>query len=211
MMYFVVDTANPIDASIFGRLKQFDIVVAASCTGAMVFMVANNPVKDGYISFNPSIASKRGQTNKLLNIDDSLFEKIVGGAGAPAGAIYAYPSGSYTYSIGDADSATGSCSTDNPQNCALLLNNRELLEGVQDFQVEFGRQSASRDYPDLQFLSADADILTDAHLGWGAIDRIRITMVFNSIGNAPTNEGSQLITKKVTRIFAVANQLMSPD
>jgi len=209
--YFTVDTNNPIYASTFSQLKPFDIVMAASCVGAMVFMITNDPVKDGYIAFEPAIASKQGQTNKVLDLDDDFFEKLVGREGEPAGAIYAGNSGSYTYSIGRAASAISGCSINNPQNCALFLNDRELLEGVQNFQVEFGRQFGSNTHPDLQFVAADADSLTDNNLGWGSIDRIRITIAFNSINNVPTNEGYQLMTKTMTRVFAVANQLMVPE
>ena len=202
---------NHIYASNFSRLKPFDIVVAASCSGAMVFMITNDPVKDGYVAFKPGIPSKQGQKNKPLSVDDSFFEKIVGREGEPPGAIYTYPSGSYIYSIGRAASAKGSCSTDNPQHCALMLNDRELVEGVQNFQVEFGRQFGDSAHPQLQFVAADSDSLTEDHLGWGAVDRIKVTMTFSSIDPIPTNQGSRLITKTVTNTFAVANQLIGPE
>jgi type IV pilus assembly protein PilW len=209
--YFTVDLSNPIHASTFNQLKQFDIVMAASCVGAMVFMITNDPGRDGHIAFEPGITSKHGQTNKVLDLDDDFFEKLIGREGEPAGAIYAGDSGSYTYSIGKAASATGDCSFNNPQNCALLLNDRELLDGVQNFQVEFGHQFGSNTHPDLHFVTADADSLTDNNLGWGSIDRIRVTMTFNSINNVPTNQGSQLMIKKMTRVFTVANQLMASE
>jgi type IV pilus assembly protein PilW len=209
--YFTVDTNNPIHASTFSQLKPFDIIMAASCIGAMVFMITNDPVRDGYISFEPAIASKKGQTNTVLDLEDDFFEKLIGRKGEPAGAIYAGQSGSYTYSIGNAAGAKGNCSSNTPQNCALLLNDRELLEGVQNLQVEFGRQLGSNTYPDLQFVAADAGSLTDNNLGWGSIDRVKITMAFNSINNVPTNEGSQLMTKTMTRVFVVANQLTMPE
>ena len=208
---FTVKINNPIYASNLSRLKPFDTVVAASCSGAMVFMVTNDPVEDGYIAFKPGIPSKYGQKNELLSVDDSFFEKIVGREGEPPGAIYTYPSGSYTYSIGRAASAKGSCSNDNPQNCALMLNDRELVEGVQDFQVEFGRQFGDSAHRQLQFVVADAGSLTDDRFGWGAVDRIQVTMTFNSIDPIPTNQGSRLITRTVTKVFALANQLIGPE
>ena len=206
--YFMVDTDSPVQATAFSQLKPFDIVVAASCEAAMIFMVTNNPAQDGYIAFEPTVVAKDGQKNEITNVDDNFLEKIVGGSGAPVGAVYTTPSGSYTYSIGRAASAKANCSHDNPQYCALLLNNRELVEGVQDLQVEFGRQFGSGDHLNLQFVQADAESLKNDPLGWGAIDRIRMTITFNSINNVPTNEGSQLITKSITKVFAVANQRM---
>jgi len=205
--HFLVDTNDPTHADTFSRLKPFDIVVAASCTAAMVFMITNNPPRDGYIEFASAKASNAGQANRVLNADKDFFAKIVGRNGEPTGVIYAGHSGAYTYSIGKAASATGRCDVDNPQNCALLLNGRELLEGVHDLQLQFGRQFGSDVHPRLQFVAADADILTDDSLGWEAVDRIKMTIVLNSTDAVPTHRGTQLMTRTVTRVFTLVNQL----
>jgi type IV pilus assembly protein PilW len=118
-------------------------------------------------------------------------------------ALYAGDTGAYTYFI--ASSAGGVvCSDANIHNCSLWrqkndgFNNggviEELVQGVHGLQVRYGRED---DAVALQYFSDAAD----AAGNFNRIDRVEVTLFFNSI----TANANEIIIRPVTRVFAIRN------
>lgn len=102
--------------------------------------------------------------------------------------------------------AGATCGSATPEYCALKRDGVEIVEGVEDFQIEYGWIEAAG----LKF--ADADVIealggAAADEVWRLVDRVRVTVTFNSINNATTNEGLDLLRRSYARVFVVHNQL----
>lgn len=109
--------------------------------------------------------------------------------------LYAGNSGAYEYYIGTSVSATAAglvCSAAAPLNCSLYRstngNAQELVTGVSALQVSYGYENTLND-----------SIATDGPL---TVDRIQVQMTFNA-----ANVAGGVLSRPVTRVFAVRNQL----
>ncbi len=125
--------------------------------------------------------------NDIVSIASGLNHAISAGQ---MSFLYAGSSGAYRYYIG----GTG-CASDARENCSLLrsLNGgtpQELVRGVHDLQISYGHEE-----------TLDNSVATNGRL---TVDRVQVTMAFNAFD--PRQPG-QLLTKTVTRVFAVRNQL----
>ena len=213
---FSVDASDPD----YDALRQFQVVALANCSKAYIFMITNDPTSSGgVITAAGGVVSGTGQHNTeggfdFANVGD-FFVKDESTAPSPL-YLYAGTTGAYQYFIGTSASAEGGqvCSDSAKDVCALFRrengNNRELVQGVHDMQIEYGWTDASGN---LRF--ADANTIDGEEAGdptadiWGLIDRVNITLSFNSIENAIVegNDVTELLEKDVTRTFNLANQL----
>lgn len=196
-------------------LRQGQIVAASNCSNGAIFMITNTPDNTGLILHNTTYTSN-GVQNITSEKNISSGVKYNDGTGAvnvnSPFYLYAGSTGSYEYSIANAVGATNDCaievpegnSSNGPQHCALYRsdsgNREELVKGVHNLQVRYGWTDAGGN---LQF----SDAPTAAQLP--LIDRLEITMSFNSIDDAASAGGNidGLLLKQVTRTFNLYNQL----
>lgn len=215
----------------YKAIDQYDVLLAADCSGAIYFMVTNDPTDTPgnaeTLQFKANISApgdhaNAGQQNRILtgfttakledendsnNYEDNV---IVGGWSGDTGAVnstrpYVYSSSSskaVIYSIGDSLAAAddgASCTADTPQYCALLRDDEEIADGVEDFQVEYGWHVNGDEDGTLMFGDA-AQIPTSQ---WNHVDRIRIAMTLNS---GPAS-GGESVQRSYVRTIALRNQI----
>jgi type IV pilus assembly protein PilW len=111
---------------------------------------------------------------------------------SPMSYLYAGDSGAYRYYVGGVNCASAGV---NRQNCSLYRSfnggdAQELVKGIHDFQISYGHEGLS-----------DDSVATNGRL---TVDRVQISMDFNAVDN--TQPGN-LLTKRITRVFAIRNQL----
>ena len=205
-----------VDDSIDGYsdLQQYQIVTAANCNASYVFMITNDPATSGgVIEYQAGVAAPSSAINAAQSNDAAAITRIAldqvpivtedSLTGTPLYLFAGNDTGSFTYYIGDAtDAGTGVvCDAANPQACSLYRDSsdnapEELVQGVNNFQVNYGQDVGSNVR------------LTDASgATWSNIDRLQIDVAFNSINEAPTNTGSELITKDISQTINLANQI----
>ncbi|WP_083608123.1 PilW family protein [Teredinibacter haidensis] len=203
-------TTLTVDAAVGSIFKKGDIALVSDCSRSAVFRVANEPEKTGVISF----AKDDGKST--FNDSTDLEMKIYGSddignlkAGMNLSYLFGGKTGPVQYRI-DTSAAGGAvgktCSVATPQYCALFRKVKtsgkgdELVEGVESFEVEYGWQDYS-DSDKLYFADASG-----AAGKWALIDRVKVTVTFNSINRAPTSEGSKLLSRTYSRLFLLKNQ-----
>ncbi|MGI1678805.1 MAG: prepilin-type N-terminal cleavage/methylation domain-containing protein [Cellvibrionaceae bacterium] len=206
-----IDENNPN----YQSLRQYQTVIISDCSKSTIFMITNDPTTSaGIIEHNAAVVAPAGGVNPgQFNISNA-FERLYGAqSGSSTAYLFAGASGAHTYSVQTSAAGTAlgaACSAATPEFCALFRDNLELVEGVQDFQVEYGWQAqvASTVRPGYMVNSGDLRFCTaDVCPDMSVIDRVKITMTFNSIQDAPTNDGSRLVTKTVSKVFSIRNQL----
>ena len=191
--------APPSPASVAG-----EIVGVSNCSNGSVFMLTGNATSGGEISV---VAGAANAVDGIYNVSADLE---ISEADATATQYYLYggTSGAYEYFIGNA--AGGDCAVGQEQ-CALYRRNggptasaQELVQGVHDMDVMYGSTDATTG--NLTFATA-AQVTTANN--WANIDRLKVTLAFNSIENAQTqgNNVNQLLTKTVSQTFNLYNQL----
>ena len=187
----------------YGPLEQFQVVMVTDCSRASVFMISNDPnTSDGEIKHEMGIASPEGQSNTENRLDNAYGS---GDGEYPKGGsvayLYAGTSGGSSYSVGDSAAAGAGegCSAATPEFCALFKNDQELVQGVEDFQVEFGWTNAAGN------LRYDEPSLA---VDWNAVDRIKITVTLNSVEATPSPQGARLNTKTFVKTIVVRNQFI---
>ena len=193
----VSSSDTQFDLSGASGLETNDIAIVGDCSRAAVFRVTG--------------ASDDGQSIRHNSVNDdgdeeltNLESNIVGTADANnviegTSLSFVYGGDSAVEYRVDVGAAGGNCNADTPQNCVLRRGGVEIVEGVEDFQVEYGWEDGGT----LFFKEANA--LTDNE--WQLVDRVKITATFNSIQNAPTTDGTNLIRRTYARVFLIQNQL----
>lgn len=216
------DSANPNSFQVlldpsepgYNNLAQYQIAVLSNCSTSIVFMITNDPsTSSGVIKFeakptdiSPSGAINEGQSNNLARIQAFDFESLKNfmsdsQAGTPL-YLYAGDSiGSFTYSINTAAGATTTCSTANPQSCALFRDSNttapeELVSGVSNLQILYG-----------QAVGSQTSAVSAATANWSDVDRITLSLDINSIDTVSSNNGLELINKNVSHTIILANQI----
>lgn len=191
-------STNPMSNPIYANLKKGDVVMVSDCSFADVFMITSDPANDGLI-YHDNVTSVDGQSN--LSAD---LQREYGKPNTQTGsAAYLYSGSSAAVEWKLDTSASGKaegelCSDTNPQFCAIFRNDEEMAEGIQDFQVRYGWRNAANN-----LLVDTADKVTD----WNAVDRVVVTLTLNSVQPAPSIDGSKYISKEVSKIFMLRNQL----
>jgi type IV pilus assembly protein PilW len=198
-----VDGSNGGATGLISTLDSGDIVGVANCTNGAVFVLTAKPATSGPASGVVAITTGTvaGVHNASLNMDLSQLEQK-----SSKYYLYGGSSGVYEYYIGS--SASGTCNVSTAQqNCALFRRTsggaaEELVQGVHDIDVLFGIIDATGK---LAYKIA-ADV---AAAEWSLVDRMKVTLTFNSIDEAKTqgNNIDGLLTKTISRTFNLYNQL----
>lgn len=199
------DTSVTVAKADAAGLKEDQIVLASNCSRGAIFMITG--ISDGVLTHaeGNTHASGSGQFN--VSADKEVIFYAENGTNVIPSKAYLYSgsTGAYQYFIGTGSAAAGACNvTSAPENCALFKRdsgvNLELAQGVHDMQIEYGWNTANNQL----FLKSAAQI-TD----WKQVDRMRITLSFNSIENAAGtgNNVDALLTKTVSRMINLPNQL----
>ena len=191
----------------YPSLEQYQVVYVGNCSRMSSLMITNKPDKNGKIEFlinqvSPKGKLNEGQYNKSveLGFGHAFSVKDPNEATANASLPYIYSGESIAnYYIGD--SGNGKCTDTAPEFCSLFRNDEPLLEGVNQFDVEYGWQD------DLGNLSyGDWNAVTNKNVS-GIIDRIKINIEFNSIEKVPTQEKFEVLKKNASQVFMIRNQL----
>lgn len=195
--------------SIFDSIKENQIAVLTNCSYAHVFMVTGMEVGSGKVKFESGkVATKEPNTGQSNKADNSLIsysgtdsQKADGTAIA---RLYVSSFGVYEYSIGlsargKADS--GACDANNPHYCALFKNQDELLEGVVDFQVQYGWRGASG----VSFGDAD-----DVTIVWSEVDRVKFNVTLSAIETSENsnNTGSKRVSREYSQVVKLRNPIV---
>ncbi len=184
-----------------------DIVAVSNCFQGAIFTVSDvsGDTVSHATSFDKNISSFIPNTpTAAVNVVSPYY-------------LYGGTTGAYEYSIGTSAAAASACrrGTDSQQlpdlaqaNCALFrtdsVGRQELVQGVHDIQVEYGWTDN-----DGNLLLSSSPTAVQAPL----IDRMRVTMVFNSIDNVNTTvntidqTASGLLLKTYSRTFNLFNRL----
>ncbi len=218
-----VDPANPL----YANLNQWQLAVLADCEKAAIFIITNDPASGtageikmalGTGNTAPAGSLNPGQYNecdfkntkpackKLTNDngDPLVFRSVstsnpmrVDSIKGQAAMLYSGTNvGAFTYSLGD--SAAGTCSAAEPQFCALLVNGEEVVDGVEDFQVLFGEQSAANR---LAYLKA-SDVSD-----WSQVRSVKVDITLNSVDKAGMDSATKgLYQQTFSRTFYLYNQ-----
>lgn len=189
----VVDDTHPR----YSFLKKGGIAMVSDCSYADVFMITNDPAGSGGVVKHEVGVSVSGQYNTV-----NYFQRMYGSeTGMSTAYLFAADVSAIEWTVGTSAAgvdAGGTCEAATPQYCALLRNGEELAEGIESFAVEYGWRNGTG-----SLLLGDADSVPD----WNDVDRVRVTLKLNSIQSAPTNDGSNLTTKEVSKVFMLRNQL----
>ncbi|MFT7222730.1 MAG: type IV pilus assembly protein PilW [Cellvibrionaceae bacterium] len=204
--------AEPFD------LRRNQVVMIANCTrGLVVKIAAINSDNDG--------SGTDGNPTTIQLTENDVKQLFANSEDPNSGSItylYANTTGAYRYFIGTsvaADAQNLTCSPEDdpddptfgPQNCALRLfdgaQNQELIEGVHGMDIKYGRFDEVNDTVVFAEDPGTEDWNTD---DWNTVDRVEVTLSFNSIENAQITDGNvqgELFTKQVSRVFQLPNQL----
>lgn len=203
-------TVSAADAAL---LAVGDIVAVSNCFQGAIFLVTANP--------------GGGVISHAAGFDKNLSPFILNTVAAAANVVspfylYGGKTGAYEYSIGTSAAAAlagvDCISGANPAtapvlsqaNCALFRTDaeagvrQELVEGVHDMQVDYGWTDNAGNL----FFSGAPTVPQTA-----LVDRMRVTMSFNSIDNVTTvgnnidQTAAGLILKTYSRTFNLFNRL----
>ncbi|BFM14338.1 PilW family protein [Maricurvus nonylphenolicus] len=191
----------------YASLEQHQVVMVANCGLARIFMITNDPeTSNGEIQHAVGVVSPEGQSNNndslegrfgYTQLDANNRQYEYGGTVA-----YLYPAGgtAQVYAVGTSAAAAGGgvCSVANPELCSLFINQNEIAQGVEDFQIQVG------------WLDNAGNIRITNAAGvpeWGDVDRIQVTMTLNSINQVPNEQGGGLDRQTFSKTFMVRNQL----
>lgn len=188
---YPVVSSSGADITLFdGAGNNFEdgqVVIVSDCSRAAIFEVAsktnNSITRDGSSDIQFDV---QGTADVNSLVEGTSLSYVYGGETA---IDYQVDSG-----------AVGVCDAGSPQNCVLKRLDVEIVQGVEDFQVEYGWQDGGV----LFFAEANAVPTPEA---WEMIDRVKVTATFNSIENAPTNDGNNLVRRTYSRVFLIHNQL----
>lgn len=210
-----VDRANAtikLESDVVDEIQAGQIMAISDCSSTSIF-VAN--VVDTASDTVEITIDAAANADDPYNTSTDLGSNYLGAdsvdatyQGQPIPSVY-FGSGvgniAYKIETSAAGVAAGAtCGSATPEYCALRRDGVEIVEGVEDFQIEYGWIEAAG----LKFADADViDALVDAATVWRVVDRVRVTVTFNSINTATTNEGMDLLRRSYSRVFVMHNQL----
>lgn len=195
----VLRDSPPITTITLADVSDFEegqIAAVGDCSRITIFTVLGEPnAGTGTLQF----ADEPGR-------DYQVARSVAGDGTVIEGSVaYAYggDAGVVQYNVGTSqagEDAGGNCSSGAPQYCALFRNGEELVEGVEQFDIEFGW----KDTNDNLYFNAATE-MNDVR--WFFTDRVRVSATFNSVERTPTNDGTERLTRRYTRTFLIQNQL----
>ena len=203
----------------FNTLQDFQIVAVSDCSSTNIFMIDDIDATNGNITFDGSQTSN-SQENDGNGLSQPMYPNnpdiTSKGNNRSIPYLYAGSTGTYRYFIDTSASAGAqSCDVnddDDRRFCSLFRangnNSQELVEGVHDLQITYGWINAAGN---LQFADAAnvPDVDGNGFADWELIDRVQVTLAFNSVDNAAGtgNIANTLLTKEITQVFNLPNQL----
>lgn len=197
----------------FATLQEFQIVAVSDCTSTNIFMIESIDDDNGDITFDGSNDNGNVQSNNESGLLSPIFPNDTAntskGSSRSLAYLYAGSTGTYRYYIDTSNSAGAGeacdpADDDDLRFCALFRASgnvtQELVQGVHDLQIRYGRIDAAGE---LEY----ADTAPGGN--WELVDRMEVTLSFNSVDNAAgaNNTVDRLLTKSVTQIFNLPNQL----
>lgn len=198
------DGARTFTVANASDFKKSDIVFVSNCSVTGVFRVTNEPAADDFIAYE--------QLDEYNSADNFYGLGLLGKndnpvPGQPMAYLYG-DSGAVRYYVATSaagQDAGGACSENTPEYCALFreLNGqpRELIEGVESFEVEYGFRSGDGTLT----LKNATDMAANE---WNAVDRVRVSTRLNSIDRTPISDGtSDKLTREYARTFFLFNQI----
>lgn len=194
---------NTPTSTAYVELKQYQVVVASNCKKNYVFMISNVPDSSGIVSFSAGVnAPVTGQSNDQNKIDRAAMNTLpfVDTSSTSGTPLYLYGglvSGSFRYYIGDSAGAASTCALD-PSSCSLYRDNgesqEELVPGVSDLQIEYGQMVGNN----LSYTTANS-------VAWEDIDRIKVTLMVNSVDKIMGSNGFSPVIERVSKVIHLAN------
>lgn len=177
----------------YAQLEQFDILAVSDCFSASVFMITNDPrTSGGLIQHAPSITATSGPNTGQSNATNDL--QFIYGT-ETASVTNAYQVTGTTYFVDASTSGSGN---------SLYINtvdaNNELIEGVEDFQVQYG-VNIDGDLGVDRYV--DAGNVTDGGTDWNDVVALRITLRINTV--VPVQSGNTL-SKTFTTTIRLRNR-----
>lgn len=214
------DTSLTLDNSInfqaaYNSINQFDIGVLTDCNYAVVFLVTNTPDTNGVVQLSRSTTIPPGSPNAgqgNQDVDTTITFRGVNddiSDGRPRARMYLAGMGGYSYEVQLSEAAkqinsgggSAQCDVNHPQYCALFRNGQEIMDGVVDFQVEYGWRSGNL----VSFGNATA--VANAGM-WNRIDRIKMDVTLSAIEVTGTNDNS--VSKRIQRELSQVVMLKNP-
>lgn len=183
-----VNSADPN----YNQLEQYDLLTFGDCDHIVVVMITNDPAAAaGALQFQPGIAAPAGPNTGQQN--QAVFE-TVGNIGAQTTTLAtAFSITTATYLVGASSNGNG-----NSLYVDSIAPQNELIQGVENFQVQFG----VNDDNDL-----GADRYVDAgNVGaanWNNVVSVRINLRLNTVD--PVQAGNT-IAKDFTTTVRLRNR-----
>ncbi|WP_299771488.1 PilW family protein [uncultured Pseudoteredinibacter sp.] len=200
----------------YDSIKQWDVAVLTDCNYAVVFIVTNDPGTDGVVALTkggngaPSGHPNAGQKNISTNIDLPFIGiNNADNEGKIRARLFLAGMGGYSYQVQLSESAkqantrggTAQCDSNHPQYCALFRNGQEIMDGVVDFQVEYGWRDGN--------LVSFGNATAVASAGrWNRVDRVKMDVTLSAIEATGTNDNSS--TKRIQREMSQVIMLKNP-
>ena len=183
----------------YARLAQYQVVYAGNCSRMTALMLTAEPANDGTLVFEtdikaPSDETFAGQYNTTveLGLGDSFSVSDPNFSTVNASLSYVYAGETQVeYYIGDSEN--GVCGVDTPEFCALFRNDVELIEGVHEFEIQYGWEDANGD---LNYADWDGIVAADVA---NLIDRVKVIATVNSLDTVPTETAPELLEKNWLR------------
>lgn len=199
----------------YDAINKWDVAVLTDCNYAMIFMVTNNPGTNGIVKLKtgleaPSGHPNAGQKNSTTTTQRPFYgindRKNNGGIRA---RLFLAGMGGYAYEVQlsaaakqiNSKGGSAQCDADHPQYCGLFRNGQEIMDGVVDFQVEYGWREGS--------LVNFGNATTVAAAGrWGRVDRVKMDVTLSAIEVTGTNDNSS--SKRIQREMSQVIMLKNP-
>jgi len=166
----------------YAALEQYQVLTLSDCSRAAVFMITNDPsTSSGTIQHQTGVTSPVGSLNQGQSNSSTDLEHVFGAQTGSVAMVFQTQSSTFDVSGG-----------------RLRLNNQELVEGVSDFQVEYGYSSGgSTRYVDASSVGTN----------WDDVEAVRVSLTFNSV--ELVTDDRQLINRTYETTFRLRNR--SPD
>ena len=195
----------------YRSLQQFQVAIISNCNYGHVFMITNEPGDDGVVEFEEGKEAddgpNTGQSNTFHSLGPVYYgADSTGGASQTRANLFIIGTGGYTYDLRLSERGQvegGTCDDDSPQYCALFMNGEELMEGISDFQVDYGWTSGST------VTYGDSKAVSDAG-GWARVDRVRMNVTVSAIESTGSNEKGQLgrINRTFSQVIILRNTVV---
>ncbi len=184
-----LDSAN----ANYSNLDQYDVLTVSDCEQASIFMITNDPDSSGgTIEHDTGIVAPSGPNQGQSNADAEVGGTFIT-QGKGSSQANAFKTSRATYLVDASSSGTGN---------SLYVNSvdpdNELIEGVEDFQVQFGVNNDSDLGADRY---VDADDVGAAN--WNNVVSVRLSLALNTVGPV---QGGATIAKDFTTTVRLRNR-----